>query len=209
MLAISICKVRTETFEVGFEVFNLQAEERGSSPRKSIPIILPILSSPAQREQPKRSLLPPFCQAAPRSGSSPNCCLLMTSSLLRSSSPAQRELPHLQPRPSPHQAAPRSGRSHINRFLPAAPRSGSCPRKSILPPSIEQPRASGAPPERASLLPILSSPAQRELPPKRLHPSSKMRPQKAPSLQVMNENGIVTICWGILVSQCCTLIQCA
>ena len=45
-----------------------------------------------------------------------------------------------------------------------ASRSGNSPGSSILPLSIEQPRASGAPPEAASSLPLWSSPAQRELP---------------------------------------------
>ena len=149
---------------------------QSSSPaQRELPQKQPPLSintaAPAQRELPQKQ--PPLSinTAAPRSGSSPRDSLLSpsiqqpraagappeTGSFLhQSSSPAQRELPQRQPPLS------------IN---PAAPRSGSSPRNSLLSPSIQQPRAAGAPPETASSLHQSSSPAQRELPQKQA-PSS-------------------------------------
>ena len=48
----------------------------------------------------------------------------------------------------------------------SSPAQRQLPPKSLLPPSIEQPRAAAAPPETGSSLPQSGSPAQRELPPK-------------------------------------------
>ena len=139
------------------------SQERASSLHPS--------SSPAQRELPQIEHHLSLHRAAPRSGSfpklsiispsieqprAPGASLERASSLHPSSSPAQRELPHKEHHPSIHRAAPRSG---------------SFPRRSIILPSIGQPRAAGASSERASSLHPSSSPAQRELPHKEHHPS--------------------------------------
>ena len=115
--------------------------------------------SPAQRELPQKESPPSLLlQEAPRSGRSLRVSLLLpsiwqpraagapperASFLHLTGSPAQRELPKNEPPPS---------------LLREAPRSGSSPRKGLLPPSTEQPRAVGAPPERASSFPFTGSP---------------------------------------------------
>ena len=139
---------------------------------QAAPYSVPQSSSPAQRQLLQKQPSPSLNQAAPRSGSSPRSSLLRPSikqpraaaapperaySVPQSSSPAQRQLPQKQPPPSLNQAAPRSG---------------SSPRKSLLRPSIEQPRAAAAPPEAAPYsIPQSSSPAQRQLPQKEPTPS--------------------------------------
>ena len=120
--------------------------------------------SPAQRELPQKQPLLSINTAAPSSGSSPRNSLFSpsilqpraagappdtASSLPLSSSPEQRELPQKQPLLS------------IN---PAAPRSGSSTRNSLLPLSIGQPRAAGNPHESACSLHQSGGPAQQELP---------------------------------------------
>ena len=153
---------------------------------------LPQSGSPAQRELPPKQPPSSLNRAAPRSGSSPRISLLppsigqpraagatpKTASFLSlSTTPAQRKLPPKQPPSSLYRAAPRSGSSPRISLLPpslAAPRSGSSPQSSLLPLSIGQPRAAGATPESASSLPQSGSPAQRELPPKQ-PPSSLYR----------------------------------
>ena len=141
---------------------------------------LPLPSSPAQREIPRKnsrkSLIPPPPSSPPVQ-------------------PA-RELPKKESPPYLNRAAPRSGRSLRHSLLPsngqphhaagAPPErasfrpalTGSAPRQRELsqkepPPSLdrEQPRAAGGPPERVSSLPQSSSPAQREPPQKEPLPS--------------------------------------
>ena len=131
---------------------------------------LPQLSSPAQREQPKRSLLPPFRQLPLRGAAPP--IAVCSSSLLRSSSPAQRELPHLQ---QPRPVVP----------LPIKqPRAAGGPTETG---SSLQPRAAAAPPpppppERVFSLPQLSSPAQPSPPPRMMR-----RPQIKVLISASNE----------------------
>ena len=167
------------------------APRSGSSPRSSL--LLPSIEQPraagappeasassrrpsnslAQRELPQKQPLLSLYRAAPRSGSSPRSSLLppfieqpraaglgtagappgaSASSRRPSNSLAQREPPQKQPLLSLYRAAPRSG---------------SSPRSSLLPPFIEQPRAAGAPPEAsASSRRPSNSLAQRELPQK-------------------------------------------
>ena len=121
------------------------APRSGSSPRKSL---LPTSSSIEQPRAAGAPLVraPPFLsRAAPRRGSSPRTSLHLpsieqpraagapleiASSLPLTGSRAQRELPQKEPPPSLYRAAPRSGTS---------------PRNSLLPPSIAPPRAEGAP----------------------------------------------------------------
>ena len=182
---------------------NRAAPRSGSSPRISLlplsigqpraagapPKAASFLSqsgSPVQRELPPNQPPPSLNRAAPRSGSSPQSSLLplsigqpraagappeSASSLPQSGSPAQREQPPKQPPSSLYRPPPRSG---------------SSPQSSLLPLSIEQPRAAGAPPESASSLPQSGSPAQRELPPKqppisltRTAPCSESSPQSS------------------------------
>ena len=134
-------------------------------PHKDPPSLCYRARSPAQRELPPERASPALYRTAPRSGSSPRKSLLppsieqpraagappeRASSLHLSSSPAQRELCQKEPSPSA--------------LYRAAPCSGISPRESLLPTSIEQPRAAGELPEKAQSLPITgSSPAQREL----------------------------------------------
>ena len=131
---------------------------------------------PLSTEQPRAAGAPPnavaffasLYRAARRSWSSPQCSSLLRLSL--SSSPVQRELPPNRTSPSLHRAAPRSG---------------SFPRISLLPPSIGQPRAAGAAPKATSSLSQSGSLAQREPPPKisLLPPSIGQAPRSGSSPQ--------------------------
>ena len=126
---------------------------------------LPLSSSPAQRELPLSSLLPPSIEQPRAAGAPPNAA----SSLPLSSSPAQRELPQTQHPPSLYRAAPRSGSSPKRSILPPpsqqlrAARQRKIPMKQPLP-LIEQPRAAEAPQNAASSLPHPSSSVQRKIP---------------------------------------------
>ena len=160
------------------------------APPEAATSLRPRSSPAAQRELPQKHQPPPSLNraAALRSGSSPRSSLISPSikqpraagappeaatSLRPWSSPAaQRELPQKhQPPPSLNRAAAlRSGSSPRSSLLPLSieqPRAaGAPPRSSLFSPSMEQLRAEGAPPEAASSLSQSSSPAQRELPQK-------------------------------------------
>ena len=136
------------------------APRSGSSPKSSLfsPSI-DLSSSPAQRELPQMKPPSPSLNgaAAPRSGSSPRSSLFSpsieqpraagappeaASSLPLWSSPAQRELPQMLPLLSLYRAAPRIHKAS---------------RNSLLPLSIEQPRAAGGGSSLPKLLPSSSS----------------------------------------------------
>ena len=86
-----------------------------------------------QRELPQKSLLPPSINQPRAAGAPPGTAPSHHDA--QSGSPAQRKLPQ------------NNKEAHPPSFNQAAPRSGSSPiRKSILPPSINQPRAAGTPP---------------------------------------------------------------
>ena len=133
--------------ELSFPASHSSAAPRsGSHPQKEHPPSLyqaAPRSSSSPSSSPRSSLIPPSIKQ-PRAAAAPP---ERASSLPLSSSPEQQQLPQQLPQ-----------KPLLRSFNQAAPRSGSSPRKSLLPSSIKQPSAHAAPQERASSLPLSSSP---------------------------------------------------